>query len=83
MKSHLKCVFADIAECEDGTYGKGCTSICGNCHGDEMCNKQNGTCQACECGYTGHDCKGDMSGQTNKCNNRSIPRCKTYVLSIT
>lgn len=43
--------------CDDGTYGKECNSVCGNCINEEPCYHINGTClNGCAPGYKGDQC---------------------------
>nr|XP_022312499.1 multiple epidermal growth factor-like domains protein 10 isoform X2 [Crassostrea virginica] len=43
--------------CKDGRYGRDCQFNCsGNCLNQEICDKQNGTCESCAEGYQGGKC---------------------------
>nr|XP_022311506.1 multiple epidermal growth factor-like domains protein 10 isoform X2 [Crassostrea virginica] len=43
--------------CKDGRYGRDCQFKCsGNCLNQEVCDKQNGTCESCAEGYQGGKC---------------------------
>ncbi|XP_078327529.1 uncharacterized protein LOC111116790 [Crassostrea virginica] len=43
--------------CKDGRYGRDCQFNCsGNCLNEEVCDKQNGTCESCAEGYQGVKC---------------------------
>ncbi|XP_053400714.1 multiple epidermal growth factor-like domains protein 10 [Mercenaria mercenaria] len=42
-------------ECDDGTFGASCTNKCGT-HCKGICDKDNGTCESCEPGWTESRC---------------------------
>lgn len=45
-------------ECENNTYGSGCSEKCGHCLRGEKCNYVNGICNnGCEAGYYNFSCK--------------------------
>lgn len=48
----------EFTVCPDGMYGVGCLMECGNCLGDQFCNKNDGSCSGgCSEGYGGDVCK--------------------------
>ena len=52
--------FFDVSfyvECDVGTFGHGCTEVCGKCKGKSPCNHTNGICvSGCAHGYDGLWC---------------------------
>lgn len=51
------CVYFCFTECDNGLFGRNCTSTCGKCVGAEQCHHINGTClNGCDPGYKGADC---------------------------
>ncbi|XP_052692781.1 receptor-type tyrosine-protein phosphatase alpha-like [Crassostrea angulata] len=45
-------------ECQNNTYGAGCSERCGHCLNEKGCDHVNGTCPSgCEAGYYGSWCK--------------------------
>lgn len=44
-------------ECDDGTFGKFCSNICGHCQEGDTCDKETGACPyGCQPGYEGIYC---------------------------
>lgn len=44
-------------ECDDGTFGKLCSNICGHCQDGDTCDKETGACPyGCQSGYEGIYC---------------------------
>lgn len=44
-------------ECDDGTFGANCSSVCGYCHQGQSCDIETGTClKECDSGYEGIYC---------------------------
>ena len=51
---NLLCFFT---ECDNGTFGKNCTELCGNCVEEGQCHFVNGTCMdGCVPGFSGPFC---------------------------
>lgn len=50
-------MFTCILECDEGTFGQNCSSVCGHCLDKKQCNNINGTCpNGCDSGYQGSHC---------------------------
>ena len=48
--------------CPDGFYGHNCSRLCGECLGDDVCDKTTGTCpRGCATGWTENFCNKGQS----------------------
>lgn len=59
IKRRIPCKLISLQclECDDGTFGKFCSNICGHCQDGDTCDKETGACPyGCQSGYEGIYC---------------------------
>lgn len=56
VKKNIYCNLIHV-ECDQGTFGTNCSSVCGHCHQRQSCDMETGACpKGCDSGYQGIYC---------------------------